>query len=453
MLPRKLFFAALPLLALGVGLNLVSQRTNFFSQASGTEANLVVDTSVVLAPNYHWKNFAQGGEKSEPMLGNAQDLITKLDPEYIRLDHIYDFYNVVSRDSNGQLTFNWAELDVAVNQIVATGAKPFLSLSYMPKALAEKDIDQPRNWTDWELVVQRTIEHYSRDLGISNIYYEVWNEPDLFGSYKVYGEKNYLDLYWHSAIGAARAQGATAYKFGGPATTALYENWVTTLVTFAQARGLRLDFISWHRYDMDSNVFEADLMLARRWLVENFPQNSIELLITEMGHNPAVDPGYDTQFGAIHTLSSLTALDGIDKAFSFELIDGEGPQKLWGRWGIITNEKFGLETKPRYNAFTFLNSLIGGRVNVIGEGTWVKAMARGSNGIVRVLVVNYDHKGSHTETVPLNFINLSGTSYQLKRTDFTGRISQKAVSPENGSITSIEYFAPNSASIFELIPQ
>src|SRR3972149_1571123 len=52
----------------------------------------------------------------------------------------------------------------------------------------------------WQNLAQKTVEHVSGKAGLnlSNVYYEVWNEPDLFGGYKVYGGKNYLDLYSHS---------------------------------------------------------------------------------------------------------------------------------------------------------------------------------------------------------------------------------------------------------------
>jgi hypothetical protein len=450
---RKFFPVGLFLLSLGVALNLVSQPTSFFGRAVGTQANFTIDTSIAYEENYYWRNFAQGGEDHKPMLGDAYSpLIETLQPEYIRLDHIYDFYNVVGRGPSGELTFNWTNLDIAVNQITAVGAKPFFALSYMPPALAAKDTDKPNNWSDWELVVQRTIEHYSGELKLADIYYEVWNEPDLFGEYKTYGPKNYLDLYSHSAVGAARARGVLPYKLGGPATTALYANWFHNFVNFVESRNLKLDFYSWHRYSTDPAIFESDVIQVKRWLLEETQNPDLELIITEMGHNSAIDPGYDTQIGAMYTLAQITAVDGVNKAFSFELVDGVGPQKLWGRWGLLTNTQFGVEAKPRYKAFEFMNTLVGGRVNIIGQGTWVKSIGRKQGSTIRLLVTNFDPAGKHVETTPLRFLNLEAPAYTLKRTDFQGRVTQKQLTNEAGSATSIEYFAPNTAAIFELTP-
>ena len=53
----------------------------------------------------------------------------------------------------------------------------------MPPALADNVTDEPRDWAEWQMTVKATIEHYSGTKGknIPGVYYEVWNEPDLFG--------------------------------------------------------------------------------------------------------------------------------------------------------------------------------------------------------------------------------------------------------------------------------
>ncbi len=54
--------------------------------------------------------------------------IAGLYPRYIRLDHIYDFYDVINRDTNGNLIFNFEKLDQTVCDIYNTGAKTIFSL-------------------------------------------------------------------------------------------------------------------------------------------------------------------------------------------------------------------------------------------------------------------------------------------------------------------------------------
>lgn len=446
------------LIAMPVTLSLLQNATNFFSRAGGVNANLVVDlgTARVANPSV-WTNFAQGGEERVNMLASVSGKVRSLNATYIRLDHIYDFYNVVGREQSGNLTYNWALLDTQVKGILDSGAKPFFSLSYMPPVISSgTEVDNPVNWFEWQEVVQKTVEHYSGtgNLGIRGVYYEVWNEPDLFGQYKLYGSKNYLTLYKYASLGAEKAQNVYPYKLGGPATTGLYKNWVIDFLTFTRENNLKVDFYSWHRYSSDMNVFDADLRLVEE-LKSSFPEyGSLELVISETGYSSANDPAYDTNLSAIHTLASVAVFDQeIDKLFSFELKDGPGPAKRWGRWGLLTHEKYGVpEEKPRYKAFQFLNEIIGKHVEISGEGSWVRALARLTPEKLSLLVVNYDPLGKHNEAVPVSFSNLPKSQFTFIRKDFLGETSKpREITTEGNTWNTIELLKPNSASVFELI--
>ncbi|MBX4206037.1 hypothetical protein KW795_02465 [Candidatus Microgenomates bacterium] len=458
----RLFILAVLLLGFPTLLILLPQVTSFFNKASGEPANLVIDAGVDFGQKPGvWKYLAQGGEEQGRMLAPVIEETKALGPRYIRIDHMYDFHNVVSRDPSGQLAFNFSDLDQTVNDILATGAKPFFSLSYMPKAISSgTETDNPNNWSDWEVVVQRTIEHYSgrSDMNLSDVYYEVWNEPDLFGEYKIGGgKKSYLDLYLHSSVGAQRARNVNEFKFGGPATTALYENWVTKLLEFVDKNNLRLDFYSWHRYSTNLDEFERDIFDARNWMTYSTTHGNAELLITEIGHNPKVDKGYDNFFGALHTMATSAVLeDQIGKSFIFEIKDGPGPEKLWGRWGLLTHEKYGTpEKKPRYNAIAFLNRMVGSGISTQGLGGWVKAFSKWDHlsNIIRTFVVNYDPSGHHSEAVPITYNNLPSGNFTFRRIDFSGKRSELTVATSSATWNTIELMEPNSATIFEIIPQ
>src|SRR3989339_685821 len=142
----------------------------YFSRAAAIKANIVIDVTKTSGPfPDRWKALAQGGEEAGVrMFGNVVPQISELYPRFIRLDHIYDFYNVVSRDSTGNLSFDFSKLDDTVCDIYHTGAKPFFSLGYMPPVIAKDGslIGRPNDWNEWSLLVQKTIEHYS---GISTV--------------------------------------------------------------------------------------------------------------------------------------------------------------------------------------------------------------------------------------------------------------------------------------------
>jgi len=428
----------------------------YVGKASGTPANILIDYQGVLGQMpTPWRNLAQGGEEPKEMLSGVVSEVKALRPEYIRLDHLYDGYQVVS-ESGGQLTYDWSRLDNAVNQILATGAKPFLSLSYMPTAISKGDIiDQPKDWNQWAAVVRATIEHYSGrgNKNIGGVIYEVWNEPDLFGSYKTYGDKNYLTMYQYAAQGAARATGVDQFEFGGPAITALYQNWAENMIKFVDKNNLRMDFFSWHRYDYNLERFEQDADQIREWS-SNIPALvNLKFYVTEWGHDPKNQDGYDTKFGAIHTLAAArTMMAKVQRAFVFEIKDGPGNEKFWGRWGLLTHEKFGTpEKKPRYYALQFLNSLGRFRVSLAGEGSWVKGIASTDEaGNMKVMVVNYDPKGQHSEAVPITFDNLPKTTFKFVRKDFSGSTTTINVATDSASWKTTEFMGANSAAMFSL---
>ena len=172
------------LVGLAISLDLGSKVSRLFSEATGKKAEIVVEADKEIGPVPRlWNNFSQGGESHDGMLTAAIKPMQALSPGYVRLDHIYDFYDVVKKE-DGRLKFNWTKLDREVEAILKMGAKPFLALSYMPPALGSDVTGKPDSWDQWQEVVKTTIEHYSgkNNKNIDKVYYEVWNEPDLFGN-------------------------------------------------------------------------------------------------------------------------------------------------------------------------------------------------------------------------------------------------------------------------------
>lgn len=434
---KNILFLLVIILSIPISIYLLNQKTNFFQKASGTPANFVIDASnMVGGKSESWRNLAQGGEERGRQLLPVIDKVKVLRPNYIRIDHIFDYYNE-------------QELDQVIQDIIATGAKPFIALSYMPPSLSKSgDVtDLPADWNAWESLIQKTVEHVSgrNGLNIDNVYYEVWNEPDLFGKFKTYGSKNYLELYSHTVRAATRAGNVNVFKIGGPAVTGFYENWLSKLVSFTTDNNLRLDFLSWHRYSKNMADYEEDL--------ENALHYNQELVITELGPNSENDPVYDENFSALHLIATSALMEGkIDKIFNFEIKDGVGPEKYWGRWGMLTHEKWGPpEIKPRYRAMQFMNNLIGGSsLDIVGQGSWVKAIAKRDSQKIKILIVNYDNYGKHSESFPLKVVNLPTNTFNLKRIDFNSDTTNVPVTVENNTWETILSFDPNTASILEL---
>jgi len=446
--------ATLPLLVI-----FVQRVQQYLSRATGTPANIVVETKTNLgtlpAP---WRALAQGGEEKEKMLTATIPLIKPLSPKYIRIDHIYDFYNVVGGEKNGKMTYDFSKLDQIVNDIIACGARPMLSLSYMPPIISSGDVtDPPANWLDWQEVVRATIEHYSGRTGknISDVYYEVWNEPDLFGKWKTYGEKDYRLLYLYAARGAASAKNVNPFKIGGPATTAFYKSWLEEFIKYVYQNNLRLDFFSWHRYSLDPQEFLADINFIDTLFTRHGGSYLLPKFISEWGSTAENSPLHDTGFDAAHAVAVIRQiLDRVDLAFVFEIKDGQSPtsERFWGRWGILTHESAGLIKKPKFFALEILSKIRGERLKVSGEGTWVTGFAAKDGKSLRLILVNYDKEGRHTEAVPLTFTGLEPGNYILRKTSIDGKTITTNETVTQETLTKTVFLSANSLVLLELEP-
>lgn len=431
---------------------------NYFGKAEGLPAKIIVETQSDLGVlPQPWQALAQGGEEKEQRLANVVPLIQPLTPKYLRIDHLFDAYGVVNGAKNGQMTYDFSKLDQLVNDILATGAKPMLSLSYMPPVISQRDVtDLPSHWSDWQEIVKTIIEHYSgkNHQNIDNVYYEVWNEPDLFGQWKTYGKKNYLQLYEYAAKGAAAAQAVNNFKIGGPATTAFYKNWIEELVKYVYKNHLRLDFLSWHKYSLQPQAFLDDINFVDTLLTSHY--GGFYLLpkfISEWGSDPQNSPLHDAEFDAAHMVAVIRQLlSRVDLAFVFEIKDGPDPsgKDFWGRWGLLTHEKAGLVKKPKYYALELLNQMKGQRLNLTGEGTFVTGFGAKTENSYKIILTNYDQEGKHSETFPVTFVGLTPGEYQFSQTNLYGKIVSTNETVTNNSLLKTIFLPANNLVLLEL---
>jgi len=447
---KSLFPLILLIVVLPLTLLAVKKVIDLRKGAAGTMANIVVDTQNPgsKVPSSLWRNLSQGGEEPADMIKPVITQIRALSPELIRVDHLFDYYNVYQGPGN----YDFSRLDGVIDSILATGAKPMLSISYTPAQMtaSNKNADPPRDWNEWYSLVKATARRYSVDKNISGIYYEVWNEPDLFGGWHYSGSNNYTTLYHQTARAIVDGAGRANYKIGGPAITAYYANWIKSLFKSTATSGIRLDFISWHKYSKNPADYLADFDNLNK-ILSDYPQYfDIERLITEVGPNPEPDSWYDGSQSGIHLMAVVTQLAGkIHRIFTFEPVDGPSPRsdKSSG-WGLLTHDQ---KPKPRYFAIPFLNELKDGSLlPSTGDGTWVTSMSAKTGSKYQTLIVNYDARSTHSETFPLTFKGLTPGSYTITTKKYLGKPTSKKVTISSPSLTENLYLEPNTAVIVEV---
>lgn len=152
--------------------------------------------------------------------------------------------------------YNFYKVGVLYDNILALGMKPFVELSFMPQLLAKDPTrsfvygmvtSMPKDLAVWREFIQAYLSYLFRRYGEDEVcswYFEVWNEPDLSGTFFSGSKNGYLDLYETTA--RAIKDFCPRLQVGGPASSA--SRWVDVLVEHCQKNDIPLDFVSTHQY-------------------------------------------------------------------------------------------------------------------------------------------------------------------------------------------------------------
>ncbi len=352
--PQPAFSASAPDLAPADGVTATTTTASITSSYAATGE--AFDTDGLL-------NASQGGYTGMTNLNWFVEQAAQMSSMGIketRIDHIFDdpYYKVVSTDADGAMVYDFSRLDQVLLPLVAHGITPFITLSYMPKALATSPYAPPKSLDQWSALVAAFVAHY-RDLGHTGWEYEVWNELDT--DHWLGGPDAYNALYVASA-NAVRSVDSTA-RVGGPAASGLDSigNWSENFIKFLGANPtVPIDFFTTHSYR--SNNWES-VPQARAWLtaagLENLP-----IYITEWNNDSFMDRGAGQGSDTNSSINGssylarrlyLASQSGGEKFFYFSPVEGF-------RYLIPYNGDLGLVTadghrKAGGNVFEFYSEL------------------------------------------------------------------------------------------------
>jgi len=177
--------------------------------------------------------------------------------------------NAYTEDASGKPVYDWAITDRIFDTYLEAGAKPFVEIGFMPKALSTNpepyrpdwspgsNFNQyylgwaypPKDYSKWGELVYQWVRHAVAKYGKSEVeswYWEVWNEPDI--GYWHGTPEEYDKLYDYAAEAVKRA--LPGAKIGGPATTgpssAKAAAFLRQFLEHCAAKNAPLDFITYH---------------------------------------------------------------------------------------------------------------------------------------------------------------------------------------------------------------
>lgn len=396
LLPR--FIQAIVILVAGAG---IFVWTIFPYRPSSDTAEIHIDFSDAIGemPPLH-RGYSQGGEiqmRDDGFFETAMEGLTALNPAFVRIDHLYDYYNVYSVDESGMPTYDWTELDRIVDAIFEAGAEPFMSISYMPLAMSESNMaNPPTDLQAWEELVYQTVYHFNAERGLGIRYWEVWNEPN-HSTFWNGSPEELFELYKATENGILRADpsvlvggaGTASIEYLGDSVPILAEeNWVIGLIDYVEENNLRFDFLSWHLYDPNPENYRKSIERHQQWVEHLDPQPL--LILSEWNYTGGTTPKYDTGETLAYTAAVLDVLidTPLDMALFFEPIDGTLQPE--GYWGLMYQDG---TPKPLFAGFQLLNSLSGEKVST--ESSHPDAGAIATHNVDSFAIIVWNDRSGH----------------------------------------------------------
>jgi xylan 1,4-beta-xylosidase len=355
---------------------------------------------------------------------------------YARFHGILDADIGVYNEVGGTPVYNWTRFDQVYDALAAAGMRAIVEISFMPPPLSSgthtlhfydnvpANINAPKDWSRWQVLMSEIVKHLEARYGAEEIrnnwYFEVWNESSWMYDP---GNAGYNELYANTVTGLAQAD--PEVKVGGPAESGPGSaRMIASLLDYTRANGLKLDFLSYHRYANDAGptaVSDALSMQTFHRQIENqiAAANYPGLVINdEWGPSYTIDgvPARDNESSASFVAKTVHLI-GTDTAVA--------PPYMYGYWAIsdlyeevdtgtataYREGNFGLMLKgdpnipaswdlpkPPFNAFRLLHRMGVTQLPVTGGTTadGVNAVATlGANGnSLQVLIYNHVSGGT-----------------------------------------------------------
>lgn len=382
------------------------------------------------------------------------------DDDLLVIQRLTDYFNFAAMPwAKGIQELNFRQVANVFDNVLKCGMKPFVELSFMPRALASgskiglryrNNITMPKNMERWHDLIENFIhflfERYGED-EVRTWYFEVWNEPDLPIFFKG-SQKNYFKLYEATARTIKKID--PQLRVGGPSTSAC--RWVTEFKEYCEQNHVPYDFLTTHHYPGDGfgNTFGVKDALKMMKATHDNAKNGVDLgdtlteyffkpdvyknwtkgilrkmdeqARTEAGDKPLFmtewnsmavysSPVHDEKYSAAFLVKSVMDLKGVMDAYMFwccsdvfeELFILGKP--FHGSYGIVNNDGI---PKPNFWGFKLLSQLYPNRLDlpITNEDVEYSVFVDGDKTQVLLYAQDFDYHKHHTTEIEIS-INAS----------------------------------------------
>ena len=424
------------------------------SQQTAATAEVTINAQAPARPFPHfWEQMFGSGRAilslRDSYRRDLRSMKSATDMHYVRFHAIFDDeVGVYSEDAQGHPVYNWSYVDQIYDGLLENGVRPFVEMSFMPRALAASDQPHvfwyhplpspPKDYAKWEDLVYNFAKHLVERYGASEVsqwYFEVWNEPNIDFWTGEPKQSTYFELYDQAARAVKRAD--PRLRVGGPATA--QAAWIPDMIEHATRGSVPLDFVSTHVYGNDSSqdVFGTDEIISRAGMVGGAVQKvASQVKASARPDLPIVWSEYnasyknetdvtDSAFMGPWLANNIRLCDGLTAMMSYwtfsDVFEEQGVIKtpFYGGFGLIAE---GGIPKAAFNAFALLHRLGAQR----SQADLTDALVtRRPDGTFAIAVWNYASPGTlgAPRKIHLNIDGWTGTP----------RYHIEIVDPEHGS--------------------
>jgi len=218
---------------------------------------------------------------------------------------------------------------------------------------------RPANKQAWIELVQGTVKFMNQFKNV-NIYYEIWNEPDI--GYWQEDTDAFLELYEMTAKAIqvvapqAKIGGTGVNQWNGKAKRSANRDPINVeLIRYAKQRNLPLDFISWHEFNGDPASVKRNKAYFEKALRQNGYTKMPEFIVSEWNVSAKLKGSpYAAAAFAEQMLAFYQAGIDIQTYAAWEEFNRRPGPGGYGPYGMITQQ--GVK-KPQYYVHQFFDQL------------------------------------------------------------------------------------------------
>ena len=359
------------------------------SQQAPSTVEISVDANAATRPFPHyWEQIFGSGRAilslRDSYRRDLRAMKSSTDIHFVRFHAILDDeVGVYSEDAQGQPLYNWSYVDQIYDGLLDAGVRPFVEMSFMPRALAASEKPHafwyhplpspPKDYAKWGELVYNFAKHLVDRYGVAEVSqwdFEVWNEPNIDFWTGEPKQSTYFELYDYAARAVKRAE--PRLRVGGPASA--QAAWIPEMIQHAIQAKVPLDFVSTHVYgnDLSKDVFGTDENIDRSVMVSRAVQKvKAQVKSSARPDLPIIWSEYnasykneidvtDSAYMGPWLANNIRLCDGLTSSMSYwtfsDVFEEQGVIKtpFYGGYGLIAE---GGVPKAAFNAFAMLHRL------------------------------------------------------------------------------------------------